>query len=280
MTIASQTSKVSYLGNGSTRVFSIPFYFVKNSDLAVVLRRSDGGEIRLTETSDYVLSGVKDPLGGSLETSIAPAQDEVLAVFRDPGIVQETDYQENDAFPAETHEAALDLLTMICQGLDEKLARAVKLKVTSPASGAELPDPEPGRVLGWDASGQGLENKTLAGAGVLETPVPVADGGTGASAADAALANLGLSGFMRGMAGDQDAIEVLDRLGVTSFARTLMDDQDAQEARQTLGVDQGADEVKNLLVAEAMRRAVGDAEDGREYLGDGWMDPLADADEV
>jgi hypothetical protein len=42
------------------------------------------------------------------------------------------DYVENAAFPAETHEAALDLLTMICQALDEKIGRAVLYPVSTP----------------------------------------------------------------------------------------------------------------------------------------------------
>jgi len=46
--------------------------------------------------------------------------------------VQEVDYVENSAFPAETHEAALDLLTMICQSLQEQIGRAVLYPVSTP----------------------------------------------------------------------------------------------------------------------------------------------------
>jgi hypothetical protein len=39
--------------------------------------------------------------------------------------VQETDYRPHDVFPAETHERALDILTMICQELREMMSRAL-----------------------------------------------------------------------------------------------------------------------------------------------------------
>ena len=39
-------------------------------------------------------------------------------------------------------------------------------------------------------------------------------------------------------------------------------------------------DIKNLLVAEAMRRAIGDSVNGREFLGDGWTDVLNDSTSV
>ena len=45
---------------------------------------------------------------------------------------------ENAAFPAETHEAALDLLTMIAQDLQEQIDRAVLVDISSSTSPADL----------------------------------------------------------------------------------------------------------------------------------------------
>jgi hypothetical protein len=47
---------------------------------------------------------------------------------------------ENAAFPAETHEAALDLLTMIAQDLQEQLDRAVLVDISNSTSPADLLD--------------------------------------------------------------------------------------------------------------------------------------------
>ena len=131
MTIASTTSKVSYNGSGSTGPFPITYKFTKNADITATKRASAGTETVLTLTTDYTLTGAGDASGGALTLTAALAVGESLVIARTPGIVQEVDYVENSAFPAETHEAALDLLTMICQSLQEQVDRAVKVEISS-----------------------------------------------------------------------------------------------------------------------------------------------------
>ena len=131
MTLSTQTSKTSYTGNGATTVFPVPFPFMREDDIKVLLRQ-DGAETPLLSGTHYGLSGAGSPAGGSLTLAEPPATGQTLVLYRDPAIVQEVDYVENAAFPAETHEAALDLLTMICQALDEKVGRAVLYPVSTP----------------------------------------------------------------------------------------------------------------------------------------------------
>ncbi len=131
MTLSTQTSKTSYTGNGATTVFPVPFPFMREDDIKVLLRQ-DGAETPLLSGTHYGLSGAGSPAGGSLALAEPPATGQTLVLYRDPAIVQEVDYVENAAFPAETHEAALDLLTMICQALDERLGRAVVYPVSTP----------------------------------------------------------------------------------------------------------------------------------------------------
>ena len=132
MTLSTQTSKTSYIGNGATTVFPVPFPFMRGDDIKVLLRQ-DGAETPLLPGTHYSLAGEGSPSGGSLTLAEPPATGATLVLYRAPAIVQEVDYVENAAFPAETHEAALDLLTMICQALDEKLGRAVLYPVSTPA---------------------------------------------------------------------------------------------------------------------------------------------------
>jgi len=131
MTLSTQTSKTSYAGNGATSVFPVPFPFMQADDLKVLLRQ-DGAETPLLCGTHFSLVGAGSPSGGSLTLFEPPATGTTLVLYRDPAIVQEVDYVENAAFPAETHEAALDLLTMICQALDEKIGRAVLYPVSTP----------------------------------------------------------------------------------------------------------------------------------------------------
>mgnify|MGYP001486567298 CR=1 FL=1 len=275
MTIASQTSTASFAGNGVTVSFPLPFRFVSNADLLVVLRAADGSETRLAENTDYELSGAGAASGGACLLRAAPLAGQTLVLARSPRIVQETDYQENDAFPAESHEAALDLLTMICQALDERLGRAALLPVSCGLRGPVLAEPAPGRALLWDASGTALA--------------------TGPSAADITQAQghaLAAQTARQGAEAARDAAQAAAASAETPPAASIAFDNagsglvagDVQAALDELAADAAdqaaVDQLRNLLLAEAMRRAVGDSVNGREFLGNGWLDPLADADEV
>jgi microcystin-dependent protein len=132
MTLSTQTSKAAFSGNGVSAAFPLAFPFQRDTDIKVLLRQ-DGFEIPLEAGAHYTLTGAGSPSGGSLVMRNPPATGQTLVVYRAPAIVQEVDYVENSAFPAETHEAALDLLTMICQSLQEQIGRAVLYPVSTPA---------------------------------------------------------------------------------------------------------------------------------------------------
>lgn len=140
MTIASTTSKVSYNGSGSTGPFPVTFRFAKNADIVATHVSSADVETVLALTTDYTLTGAGEASGGALTLTTALAVGAKLVISRSPAILQEVDYVENSAFPAETHEAALDLLTMICQDLDEKISRAVLVGIGSGSSPEDLLD--------------------------------------------------------------------------------------------------------------------------------------------
>lgn len=153
MTISSTTNRCTYGGNGSTKAFAVPFLFIAEADVQAVLRGIDGAEHVLDRGVDYMLEGAGDAYGGTLTMNVPPAEGEALVIRRNPAIVQEVDYMENGPFPAETHERALDRLTMICQSLSERLDRAVSLRVSSAVSGVEMPDPQDGAALCWNTEG-------------------------------------------------------------------------------------------------------------------------------
>ncbi|WP_018125858.1 hypothetical protein [Desulfovibrio oxyclinae] len=156
MTVSSTTSRASYAGNGSTRDFAVPFLFIAAADVQAVLRYPDGSEAILLRGTHYSLEGEGNPYGGTLRTSTAPLAGETLVIRRNPAILQEVDYMENGPFPAETHERALDRLTMICQSLSERLDRSVSLRISSAVSDVKMPDPQEGCTLCW--SGDDIAN--------------------------------------------------------------------------------------------------------------------------
>lgn len=184
MTVSSTITRTSYAGNGSTKDFAIPFMFMKNGDLEVVLRNTEDKEKLLSFSTDYTLAGAGEQYGGTCSMVVAPALGNTLVIRRNPAIVQEVDYLENDAFPAQSHESALDLLTMICQSLSERLDRTISLKVSSSVTGIEIPDPDPGLALVWNEAGDNLTNKELVGAGLIGLPLDVSKGGTGVTSVE------------------------------------------------------------------------------------------------
>lgn len=191
MTLSSTETKTIYGGNGSTGSFAIPFMFMRDEDIEVRLTDTEGLETILTVSTDYQLSGAGEQTGGVCSLNIPPEAGQILVVRRSPAIVQEVDYVENDAFPAETHEAALDKLTMICQALAERLDRTITFRVSSAVSGVELPEPDAGRVLAWNDDGNNLSNRDVADFSSVLLPLSVSEGGTGADNAVDALSSLG-----------------------------------------------------------------------------------------
>lgn len=190
MTISSTIAKTVYAGNGSTTAFAVPFPFTRDEDIEVVLSSLESETVQASST-DYQLAGAGESSGGTCTMTAPPQEGETLVIRRNPAMVQEVDYVENDAFPASSHEAALDKLTMICQALAERLDRTLSFRISSAVSGVELPDPDPGCLLGWNEDGDNLRNAELANFGEVVLPLSVNQGGTGAETGDNALDNLG-----------------------------------------------------------------------------------------
>ena len=157
MTVSSTTSKVSYSGNGSTTAFAVSFYFLAATDLKITLRKSDGTEVVKTYSSDYTVTGAGVTSGGTVTMGTAPASGETLVIQRNVPLTQLVDYQPNDPFPANTHEQALDKLTMEMQQLNEAVARSIKVSTTNTINSPEFAvdaATRANKVLGFDGSGE------------------------------------------------------------------------------------------------------------------------------
>lgn len=162
MTVSSTTSKVSYSGNGSTTAFAVSFYFLDDTHLKVVLRNADGSETVKTLNVDYTVSGAGNPSGGTVTMGTAPATGTTLVIVRNVPFTQETDYQANDPFPAETHERALDKLTMEVQQLNSAIGGVLRVPVTEVDPIGELPlaSVRANKYLAFDASGNPVISNT------------------------------------------------------------------------------------------------------------------------
>ncbi len=158
MTITNPTIRLSTNGDGVTAVYPVSFPFYEETDLVIVLIAADDTETIQTLTTHYTVTGGEGSTG-SITMVTAPAAGERLVRYRVSPLTQETDYAEGDAFPADSHEAALDRLTMQNQEQADKLDRSLSLSETSEVTGnVSIEEPIAGRPLKWNATGDGIEN--------------------------------------------------------------------------------------------------------------------------
>lgn len=154
MTVETSTARSGpYAGAGLTGPFPVVFRFLDNSHLSVIQTSAAGVETELVLGVDFTATGA-GAATGSVTTTIAVPFGDTLTVLRDVPLTQLTDYVQSDSFPAQSHEDALDKLTMIAQQQGALLIGVLRV----PESSTSLPllPPISSRalhLLGFDASG-------------------------------------------------------------------------------------------------------------------------------
>lgn len=157
MSLATTVNKVQYTANGSTTAFSFPYKFNTNGDLTVTeTNLSTGVDTVKVITTDYTVTGAGNAGGGTVTFVTAPVNARRITIERLVALTQETDYQPDDDFPAEVHEAALDKLTMISQQLNAANLRTLKAPVADSITLGTLPldTVRANKALVFDATGQ------------------------------------------------------------------------------------------------------------------------------
>ncbi len=184
MTIAVETNRISYAGNGGTVAFAVPFPFHAQGDLVVLaITDSTGLETAQVLTTDYTISGSQDtlthyPNGGTVTMTTAPASGVTLTIYRDPPVIQSADLVENDNLPAESVEAEFDYVTMLIQRIADLASRSLRqTDGDSPDIGA-LPNIllRANKYLAFDSSGdpEAVDAATASGTSVTAAGTPTA----------------------------------------------------------------------------------------------------------
>lgn len=161
MTITSTIKRNQYLGDGTTTVFPYQFRIIQASDIKVIVTTS-GVDNVLQLNTDYTLSGVNSPGGGNATLSVAPASGTTVTLVRNAEAIQPENYVENDAFPAESHELALDRVTTVSQTLVDRYLRTLRLPASTNLNDfdGELPNltsSAAGRAVGVKSDLTGFE---------------------------------------------------------------------------------------------------------------------------
>ena len=158
MTVSTTTNRASYSGNGTNDTFAYAFKIFADADLTVIIRATDGTETTKTLTTHYTVTGAGTDSGGNVvfTSGNIPTATETVVILRQLDLTQGTDYVANDPFPAESHEDALDRLTMITQQLDEAVGRSLKVSQTNVIATSEFTvgaSDRANKILSFDTSG-------------------------------------------------------------------------------------------------------------------------------
>lgn len=195
MTVSTTESRIGYNGNGATTAFAFPYRFLESSDLTVTLVRADTTQVTQVLNTNYTVTGAGDDAGGTVTMIVPPATGQQLVIVREVPLTQETDYISGDPFPAESHERALDKLTMISQRLNNLISRSIRLSDADLlVSSTILPSPIANATLVWNATGTAIVNGVGSGEFV------------------------GLSPYMEVVLGSVDSAEALTNLGAAAEA--------------------------------------------------------------
>lgn len=160
MTVSSQTNNVTFVGNGVTTVFPLPFRFFSNSDVfAYFINPTTGASTPMVLGVDYTLQGAEEPeVDGnavSVLTTAAPlANGRGMYVERIMAPIQSTDIVNHGEFFASTHEDVFDRLTMLIQQANANIKGAIRVAIGDPDP-SRLP-PAASRamkLLGFDSLG-------------------------------------------------------------------------------------------------------------------------------
>lgn len=141
MTVAaSQRRAGPFLGNGQNMGFTFNFKVFDEADIRVVISDVNGTETELIKDTNYSVNlnapqssnpggQVTYPLPGSGRGILATG--ERLVIVGDLSLDQMMSLPSGGLFNPENIEDALDRITMLVQQMDEQLARAAQLPVTS-----------------------------------------------------------------------------------------------------------------------------------------------------
>ena len=152
LTTTTQTSGPYSAGAGAT-TFVYGFRVLESAHLRVYVNGT-------LQTTGYSVTGVENPLGGTVVFSTPLAGGEVIVLARDTDQLQETVYNEHEKFPAKTHEEALDKLTMLSQEIHR---RALMVPINSPDAQNLIPllASNPSLFLRVNPSGDGWVFSTV-----------------------------------------------------------------------------------------------------------------------
>lgn len=160
MTVAAKNPIEVYSGDGVTTAFAARWRYIDTASLKVELISSSGAVTAQTLGVHYTATAGTTDAGGTVTMVTPPAVGQRLRIKRVTPRSQPTQYPTSGAFPASSHELALDRTTMTVQelGVDMADVQGRALQVPDGETIAKLPAASSriGKMFAFDGSGNGL----------------------------------------------------------------------------------------------------------------------------
>jgi hypothetical protein len=186
MTVNDTTPRVQHVTNGVQDTFSFTYRVLEEDDVEVFLDDSVTPESAATYTVNLSVGPPVGQDGGDVVMDTPPATG-TLTIQRRTDQTQETDYVPFDAFPAESHETALDKTMMVAQenrDIQDRVFFAVP--GYDPSTELTIPDYEEGKMLQWSVdSVDGLPHRLVNSQFVAQDIIDAVDDAEAAAAAAA-----------------------------------------------------------------------------------------------
>jgi hypothetical protein len=170
MAINNTVTKIEEAGNGTKVAFDFPFAIYAATDIIVykVVRATLALGSPLTYGADYTVAfTVGEENTGTVTFTVAPTTAQDSLIVSDIPETQVVSLPVNGRFSEKQIENMGDRATRLIQQIKEEVDRAIKVNLPFAITGTLL-DPEAGMVIGWNSTGDGIQNYS-----------PGATGGTG-----------------------------------------------------------------------------------------------------
>lgn len=151
------TVKQTYVCNGVANTYAIPFFFLAGEESVIKVYLVDIATqvaTLLVITADYTL----DSPATEVTTVLTYPVGKSILVKRESPLTQDSEFIQGP-FPFEAVEEQFDRVVSMIQELDDKDAEYISLPDGSLLTNITLPIPEANKLIGWNATADGLENK-------------------------------------------------------------------------------------------------------------------------
>ena len=182
-TIGATTPRIQYTATASQTVFTVPFEFLANADLAVYVN----GTLK-TLTTDYTLTGANTTGGGTLTFVTGRTAGDIVTILGNLAYSRNTNkYTKYGLLPAEVLEADFDALQVQAKQLALADQFAIRAPLTDTGTPTMLlPDKttRANKAIGFDATGNvALSSNTLSAIDAATTAINTIAGATAGSSA-------------------------------------------------------------------------------------------------